>query len=152
MTKLISAFHDSAKESYDFTTLLMSPYLLGRWSTAFTIQAINYINHTRHYWVLIPEFVLAVVLNSPKNFPTFPLSGLNLVLWNKMFPEKPRFSLLLRSLVLCTDQRFTTVFTRTRQWSRSWSRSIKAAISTLFVTIPFVTMILSKARYFSMSL
>jgi hypothetical protein len=82
-------------------TLLMSPYLCGRWSIAFTIQANNYINHTRDYWVLIPEFVLAVVLNSPKNLPTFPLSGLNLVLWNKVLPEKPRFSLLLKKSAAC---------------------------------------------------
>jgi len=46
--------------------------------------------------VLIPEFVLAVVLNSPKKVPTFSLSGLNLVFWNKVLPEKPRLSLLLK--------------------------------------------------------
>jgi hypothetical protein len=51
--------------------------------------------------VLIPEFVLAVVLNSPKDVPAFSLSGLNLVLWNKFLPEKPRFSLLLKNSTPC---------------------------------------------------
>jgi hypothetical protein len=52
--------------------------------------------------VLIPEFVLAAVLNSPKNVPTFSLSGLNLMLWNKVLPEKTRFSLLLKKSALVT--------------------------------------------------
>ena len=93
MTKLICAFHDCVKEPYD-----SSQVALFTWKVIHCIYNSGHQLHKPHQGLLSVNswIFLVVVLNSPKNVPTFSLSGLKLVLWKKVLPEKPRFSLLIK--------------------------------------------------------